>query len=226
LKRIKGLAFLSHQRDNVPDVKQHPFNLSGLGNLDELFFHSKVTYFSGENRMGKSTLIEAIAVNYIFNPESESKNFNFATRNSHSNLYEYTRLARGKKYKDGYFLRSETFFNVATHVDDLNSAYGDRKIIKSYDGVPRHEQSHGEAFWALLMNRFSGEGLYKLDEPEAALSPTRQMAMLVRMRELIHQDSQFVIANHSPTVMAYPDSTIYEINETRIGQTAYTETKN
>jgi predicted ATPase len=230
LQPTKGLVSLSYLRDSVPDVKQHPFNLAALHKLDRLSFHPKVTYFSGENGMGKSTLIEAIAVCYGFNPEGGSKNFNFTTRASHSNLYEYIRLARGKKHRDGYFLRSESFFNVSTNIDQLDvdepGMVPKDKIINSYGGIPLHEQSHGEAFWALFMNRFSGNGLYILDEPEAALSPKRQMAMLVRMHELIEKDSQFVIATHSPIVMAYPDSIIYEITETGIRQTAYTETEN
>lgn len=219
MNQTKGLRALSYNRASIPDAKQHPFNLSALVSLDSLPFHPKVTYFSGENGMGKSTLIEAIAISYGFNPEGGSKNFNFSTRSSHSNLHEYIRLARGQKHNDGFFLRSESFYNVATNIEAL-------EIIDSYGGVSLHEQSHGESFWALFMNRFRGNGLYILDEPEAALSPRRQMAMLVRMHELIKQGSQFVIATHSPIVMAYPESIIYEITNNGIQQTAYTETEN
>lgn len=222
----KGLQALTYRRDIVPDAKQHPFNLSALKKLDQLDFHPKVTYFSGENGMGKSTLIEAIAISYGFNPEGGSKNFTFNTRRSHSSLHEYIRLSRGQKHKDGYFLRSESFFNVATNIDELDIAPGGPKIIDSYGGVSLHEQSHGESFWALFMNRFSGNGLYILDEPEAALSPRRQMAMLVRMHELIQQNSQFIVATHSPIIMAYPDAVIYEIDEKGMRKTKYTETEN
>lgn len=222
----KGLQEFTYVRNSVPDPDRYPFNLPVLKTLDSLSFHPKVTYLSGENGMGKSTLVEAIAMAYGFNPEGGSRNFNFATRASHSSLHEYIRLARGRKHKDGYFLRSESFFNVATNIEELDRAGGGPKLINSYGGVSLHEQSHGESFWALFMNRFGGNGLYILDEPEAALSPQRQMAMLSRMHQLINEDSQFIIATHSPIVMAYPDATIYEITDEGIKSVNYTETEN
>lgn len=137
------------------------------------------------------------------------------------------RIIKGTgKFRTGFFLRSESFFNLATEIEKLDAGAGGKPIIDSYGGKSLHEQSHGESFWALFMNRFSGNGLYILDEPEAALSPTRQMAMLVRMHELIGQQAQFIIATHSPIVMGYPWSTIYELTENGIQKTAYTETQN
>lgn len=216
-----GLKELSLIREKIPSPDKYPFNIPVLKNFSSLEFHPKVTYLSGENGMGKSTLIEAIAIACGFNPEGGSINFNFSTRSSHSPLHQYIRLSKGpKKPRDGYFLRSESFFNVATNIDDIG------EIIEGYGGVSLHEQSHGEAFWTLFMKRFSGNGLYILDEPEAALSPKRQMAMLSRMHELINQNSQFIIATHSPIVMAYPDAVIYELTEDGIQQTDYTETEN
>jgi predicted ATPase len=167
-----------------------------------------------------------IAVAYGFNPEGGSRNFNFTTHASHSALHQFITLGKGQRHRDGFFLRGESFFNVATNIDQLDKEPGGRKIIDSFGGVSLHEQSHGESFWALMMNRFHGNGLYILDEPEAALSPNRQMAMLTRMHELIGQDSQFVIATHPPIVMAYPDSIIYEISEAGIKRTGYTHTEN
>lgn len=222
----KGLTDLTYRRDKIPAPDQYPFNLPALKRLGNLSFHPKVTYFSGENGMGKSTLIEAIAVAYGFNPEGGSRNFNFTTHASHSALHQFITLGKGQRHRDGFFLRGESFFNVATNIDQLDKEPGGRKIIDSFGGVSLHEQSHGESFWALMMNRFHGNGLYILDEPEAALSPNRQMAMLTRMHELIGQDSQFVIATHSPIVMAYPDSIIYEISEAGIKRTGYTHTEN
>lgn len=215
------------KREQVPSFDRYPFNLPAVRHLEELDFHPRVTFFIGENGSGKSTLLEAIAVAFGFNPEGGSRNFNFGTRASHSDLHRYLRLSKGiVRPRDGFFLRAESFFNVATEIErlDREGSFG-RPLIDSYGGVSLHEQSHGEAFLALLMNRFGVEGLYLLDEPEAALSPQRQLSVLTRLHELTDDGAQFVIATHSPILMAYPEATIYNFSPDGVEQVAYTDTE-
>ena len=201
------------------DVEAYPFNLPAVRYLDELVFHPKVTFLVGENGSGKSTLIEALALAWGFNAEGGSRNFNFATRASHSPLHRFIRPIRSaRKAADGYFLRAESFFNVATQVDEM----GD--LLPAYGGVSLHEQSHGESFFALLEHRFRGRGLYIMDEPEAALSPSRQLSFLVRMHELIGARSQFIIATHSPIILGYPDALIYQATSHGLEPVAYEDT--
>jgi predicted ATPase len=214
------------KRDEVPSFEQYPFSLPAVRPLDVLDFHPKVTFFIGENGSGKSTLLEAIAVASGFNPEGGTKNFRFGTRASHSELNQFLRVAKGPKApKDGFFFRAESFFNVATEIERLDAEGMGPRVIASYGGRSLHEQSHGESFMALIMNRFGGHGLYLLDEPEAALSPQRQLAVLSRMHDLVQEDSQFVIATHSPILMAYPDSAIYSFSERGIAKVDYHETE-
>ena len=213
--------------DQDINLNDYPFNIPGIHNLKKLSFHPKVTYLIGENGMGKSTLLEAIAVGLGFNAEGGSKNFNFDTQATHSDLHRHLRISKGVyRIKDGFFLRGESFYNVASEIDKLDSepSFSGRRIIDSYGGKSLHKQSHGESFWTLFMNRFQGSGLYILDEPESALSITRQMAMLSQMDKLIHHNSQFIIATHSPVVLAYPDAAIYQMTEQGINQVKYKET--
>lgn len=201
-------------REEVPSFDRYPFTIPSIRTLDELHLDRDVTFIVGENGMGKSTLLESIAVALGFNPEGGSLNLQFSTYDSHSELDQYLRIIRTpKKPDDGYFLRAESFYNVATQISKLDEDPFGPPIIDSYGGTSLHEQSHGEAFFSTFMNRFRGNGIYILDEPEAALSPLRQMAMLTRIHELIRQNSQFIIATHSPILMAYPSSTIIELCE-------------
>lgn len=212
--------------DKSPDFSAYPFCLPAVRHLGRLEFDPAVTFLVGENGSGKSTLLEALAVALGFNAEGGSRNFNFGTRASHSCLHEYLRVARGvRKPRDGYFLRAESFFNVATEIERLDQGGGGPPVINSYGGRYLHDQSHGESFMALLENRFGGKGLYILDEPEAALSPQRQLAALKRIDQLVQAGSQFVIATHSPILMAYPEASIYVCTPTGIVQRAYEDTE-
>ncbi|TWG88841.1 putative ATPase [Cupriavidus gilardii J11] len=217
-------------RDKVPSFDQYPFNLPVVRALESLELHPKVTFFVGENGSGKSTLLEAIAIALGFNAEGGSRNFTFSTTSSaslHSDLHAYLRIAKGvRRPRTGYFLRAESFFNVATEIDRLDSEPSfDPPVIAGYGGRSLHAQSHGEAFLALLTERFRGQGLYLLDEPEAALSPQRQLAVLARLHDLVRDDAQFVIATHSPILMAYPDARIYHCSARGVEVVAYEDTE-
>lgn len=192
----------------------YPYNLAAIKALSTLEFHPNVTFLIGENGSGKSTVLEAIAVAFGYNPEGGTKNFNFSTMDSHSGLHAQLRLVKGVYApKDGFFLRAESFYNVASHIDELDKEAGGPRIIDSYGGKSLHKLSHGESFLTLFLNRLTGRGLYILDEPEAALSPTRQMALLSRMHDLVQENSQFIIATHSPILMSYPNAQIYSVDQ-------------
>lgn len=194
---------------------EYPFALPAVQQLQSVDFQKAVTFLVGENGSGKSTLLEALAVNLGFNAEGGTTNFNFSTEATHSVLHEHLRVTKGiYKPKTGFFLRAESFYNVATAIDELDrfGSFGP-PIIASYGGVSLHEQSHGESFLALMLHRFGPKGLYILDEPEAALSPMRLMTMLARLHELVQQGSQFIIATHSPILMAYPDAVILDVEQ-------------
>lgn len=215
-------------RDNVRDFTVYPFSIPSIQSLDELELDAKVTFLIGENGSGKSTLIEAIAVLAGFNAEGGSKNFKFGTRRSESCLHQFMRPVRGhRRPRDGFFLRAESYFNVATEIERLDAepSFG-RPIIDSYGGASLHEQSHGESFLALAKHRFGGHGLYILDEPEAALSPQRQLSLLSIINDLVEERaSQFVIASHSPILMAYPKALIYRLAPNGIERVAYEDTE-
>ena len=180
-------------------------------------FHKQVTFFVGENGSGKSTLIEALAISQGFNPEGGSRNFHFATKDTHSELCDYLRVARGAyRHKRGYFLRAESFYNVATNIDELG--------IEEYYGGSLHERSHGESFLALVEGVFGREGLYILDEPEAALSPRGIIRMMQRMDDLVAQNCQFIIATHSPMLLCFPDAEVYQITEKGIDSVRFQDT--
>jgi predicted ATPase len=215
-------------KERVPEVAGYPFSLPAVRSLlHELELHPSVTFFIGENGSGKSTLLEAIAVAAGFNAEGGSRNFRFATRSSESELHACIRLVRGVyRPRDGFFLRAESYFNVATEIERLDAEPGaGPPILPAFGGRSLHEQSHGESFFALLQTRFRGDGFYVLDEPEAALSPSRQLAFLARLHQLVRLGSQFVIATHSPILMAYPDARLLELGQDGIREVSYEDTE-
>jgi len=207
------------EREKVPSFDSYPFDIPAVQGLSSFEFHPDVTFLVGENGSGKSTLLEAVAALMGFNPEGGSRNFNFATRETHSALHACLKPVMGyKKPADGFFLRAESFYNAATYIDEVEA--GD-----SYGGVSLHARSHGESFLALLTNRFRGRGLYLLDEPEAALSPSRQLSALALIHRLVLRDSQFIIATHSPILMAYPRARILLLTGSGMQEVAYRDTE-
>ncbi len=204
----------------------YAMELPAVRRLGNLVLTAPVTFFVGENGSGKSTLLEAIAISCGFNPEGGTRNFCFKTNDSHAPLWRALHVVKGaRRPRDGFFLRAESFYNVATNIDELDreTPLGPR-LIDSYGGRSMHAQSHGESFLSLVVNRFGGQGLYLLDEPEAALSVTGQLALLARIRALVRAGSQFIIASHSPILTAYPGAVIYRFSQTGVEHVSYRET--
>ena len=197
--------------NNIPVIKY-------LEENKELDFSSNITFFVGENGTGKSTLLEAMAVAYGFNAEGGTINFSFSTKDTHSELSEHLTLSKRDYAKDGFFLRAESLYNAATYIDEV-------KATHNYGDVSLHNQSHGERFLSIVQNRFSGQGLYLLDDPEAALSPMRLMTLIVEIDNLLKNNSQFIIATHSPIIMAFPNAEILQFSESGIEKVKFYETE-
>lgn len=193
-------------------------DIQSLQGVKEIVLKKPVTFFSGENGTGKSTLLEAIAVAFGFNPEGGSINYSFSTYDSHSELCKAVTLSRGiSKNKWGYFLRAESFYNVATkemEYTDIN-----------HPSMKLHEYSHGESFLNIIQRRLSDAGLYILDEPEAALSPQRQLSLLIQMKEAVTAGAQFIIASHSPILLGYPEADIFSFDNGSLRKIKYEETE-
>jgi len=216
-------AFRVNETNNG-DYFMHLPVVQALQNIGWFRLQSPVTIFVGENGSGKSTLLEALAVSAGMNAEGGSRNFNFATKRTESGLHAHISLARSARERDSFFLRAESYYNVASYLEQLDEIdAASAPILQSYGGTSLHEQSHGESFLALVQHRLRC-GLYFFDEPEAALSPTRQMTLLVEFDRLVKAGSQLIIATHSPILMAFPGAEIYEIDEQGIARTDYTET--
>jgi len=203
---------------NYVDDDSYLFDIPAISDIDEIEFHAPITLLAGENGMGKSTLLEAMAVAAGFNPEGGTRNYAFSTYNSHSDLCNAMKLVKsGKKNKWGYFLRAESFYNVATKEDEYSKGPG---------GIPEHfhEMSHGESFFRIAESQFRGNGLYFLDEPEAALSPQRQLALLRKICMCVKNGAQFFIVTHSPILLGIPYAQILSFDEDGIHVTEYEDT--
>ncbi len=221
---LKGIRL---RREAVPSFENYPFNIPAVRTLDRLALHPAVTFFIGENGSGKSTLLEAIAVQLGFNAEGGSRDHQVSTHPTHSILHEFIQVERtmGNRATDGWFLRAESFYNLATEVDLAEEESRSGPPFRAYGGRSLHGQSHGESFLALLTNRLQGGGIYLFDEPEAALSPQRQLSVLPLLHRLVYHRSQLVIATHSPILLAYPHARILEFGEQGIREIAYADTE-
>lgn len=218
--------------DNSVNFNQYPFSLNIIKNLKEINFSTQVTFFVGENGTGKSTILEAIATKSGFGLEGGSKNINFKTSQEQTysaaqNLAQQMTLSWRYKHKNGYFFRAESFFNIANYIDYLAKECGGAdKAYAGYGGKSLHEQSHGESFLAFFQNRLGDGGFFIFDEPEAALSPQRQLSLLAIINNMCKKpNAQFIIATHSPILLAYPNSTIYSCDSGILTKINYQDTE-
>ena len=194
--------------NEVPDADAYPFDIPAIASLRKLRFDKDITFFCGENGTGKSTLLEAVGIAFGFNPEGGSRNYTFSTRPTHSQLHECIRLDRSlQRPLDGYFVRSDTLFNLISATDELED---DQRY---YDGVSLHARSHGESIMTLITRRFGPEGFYLLDEPETGLSQSGQIALACELTRLRDAGCQLVIATHSPILLALPGATVYQFDD-------------
>lgn len=221
------LRKLTLLRERVKDWEIYPFSVPAIRGLNELPLRSRISFFAGENGTGKSTLLEAIAAHYGFGREGGNRNFrNDSTESNHSidPLVKALRLSFDQKTGAGFFLRAESFFKTASHIDDLEPGGG--PIINSYGGCSLHARSHGETFFTLLDLKFRRSGLFLLDEPEAALSPQRQLSFLVLIHDVLREfkDAQFIISTHSPVLLAYPKAQILSFDDGKVHEIDYEQT--
>jgi predicted ATPase len=212
---IKGLKIAWDEIDQNSYLR----NIRTIAGISSLTFHAPITFFVGENGSGKSTLLEAMAVAYGFNPEGGTVNYNFSTYDSHSELCDALTLSKSfQKVYCGYYLRAESFYNVATMEEEYSETEAEWKKLKL------HKKSHGESFLQLVQNNFSENGVYLLDEPEAALSPQRQLSLLLEIVNCAKQGSQFIMVTHSPILLGIPGAEIFSFDEGLIHPIAYEDT--
>ena len=212
------------QRERISSFTKYPFSIPSIRSLEQIEFKNKITFFVGENGSGKSTLLEAIAEMCGFNTAGGGRNNHYQVHRAESALAPYIRLSWWPKVTNGFFLRAESFYNFATHIDEM---WEEDKVnaYEAYGGKSLHEQSHGESFLSLFLNRFRGGAIYLLDEPEAALSPQKQLSFLKILHDLTtNSNCQFIIATHSPILLGYPGATIFSFDDGTIKEIQYEET--
>lgn len=206
-----------------PDSWLH--DIEALKTMQSLEFQKNVTFFVGENGTGKSTLLEAIAVAYGFNPEGGTTDYRFSTYDDVSELSDAIRMSKGyRRPKSNYFFRAESFFNVASKAEDYRDVIPKELYYKRYGGKALHEQSHGESFLAYFQS-FDQAGLYLMDEPEAALSPQRQLTLFIQIAKMAEKGSQFIIASHSPILSGIPGADILSFDNGTVTRCSYEETE-
>ena len=211
---VRYLKLLSSER---LDWASYPFDIPVVNDIENIQFHPQVTFFVGDNGSGKSTVLEAIALALGFSEEGGTRNVALNSASSTSQLHQALRIVKGvRKPKDYYFLRAESFYNVATYMKEVNYLVG-------YGG-DIHQRSHGEGFMKVFLSKLKGHGLYLMDEPEAALSPSMQMTALSAIHQLCLQNSQLIIATHSPILLAYPHAKIYQFSDTGLSEVLYEQT--
>ncbi|MDX2106855.1 MAG: AAA family ATPase [Candidatus Melainabacteria bacterium] len=207
-----------------------PFNIPAVKSIDQLDFHPDVTFFVGENGSGKSTILEAIAESFDLSGVGGAKNIKFSSRYDKSPLHQHLKCQKNYiRPQDKYFFRAESMHHMGNLLEktwrEPGSMLSKSDVFRRFGGESLHEMSHGESFLELFTTGFRGNGLYFLDEPEAALSATRLLSALVRIHDLVESQSQFVIATHSAILLAYPRSRIYLFNEDGHRQVNFEETE-
>lgn len=224
------LKSITLDRPEGEAAQSFPFSIPAIANFERIDFHPDVTFLVGENGSGKSTLLEAIANSMQLSGEGGTGNFEVEDEFGSTNLCEFIQARKSfQKPKDRFFLRAESFFNIASYLEKLwrdpDAGTSKTAVFRRYGGKSLHEQSHGESFLALLTHGLGGKGFYLFDEPEAALSPSRQLSALVRIHDLVKDQSQFIIATHSPILMAYPNAKIFYFDQSGCRQISFEETE-
>lgn len=224
---LKSLTLL---RERITDLTVYPFSVPTIGALTRLDFRARVTFFAGENGTGKSTLLEAIAAHIGFGREGGNRDMPHESTDSVHAVDPLVRallLSFDKRTGEGFYFRAESLYSWASRIDELDSDSAGAGFIRdAYGGISLHSRSHGETFFTVLDHKFRRSGLFLLDEPEAALSPQRQLSFLILIHDTLrdNKDAQFIISTHSPILLGYPDAQIISFDDGTLHEIPYEET--